>query len=731
MQEDTALVKQTRWIVLAWLLSCGFWLHAATPQIPGRPPGLPPTVLPDRPLLGPRTENPTAQEDRLPVFRTSVEFVEVTVIATDREGHFVGDLQPDDFELLDEGKSQQIRAFTKIDIPLPAPSLFRQAGASHPDVVLPDDVATSALDPDTRLFVLVLDDLQVTSGNTLRVRQAARQFVERYTSPADLVSVVLPSGRKDLLLGFTRDRASVFTVIDTFMGQKLRSATYERYLDERLGGGSALREGRDPSDAERAYRARVSMATLADTTQALAELRGRRKSILYFSEGIDYNVADIMGSVQRFASEVTRSIASTLSAATRANVTVYAIDPRGLATVDDDATEMPIYKERQITSLTEPGRDGELRQSTTNLRDLAETTGGFALTDQNEFESAFERIAQENSSYYILGFQPSGHATAGAFRRLQVRVKRPGITVNARRGYLVGRDRPGTPPPVEVPNLSAALVPLLSRALPDPGLAIRLQAIPFKGTASRTRVHLVVEVDGRDLAFVREKSRFAETLELATLTVDADGQADNGRRVTLALKLTPEELAGAKAMGVRWQSALDLAPGRYQVRAAAHSVTNARRGLAIAEIDVPDFSTGRAALSGIALSSLPTVLAITSGEPPPFTHGTAPPGAARQFVVGDRITAAFHVYPGSRTVDVLRVTAQIDTVGQDARPTPLATTRRVAVIPPLDREEMAFDFDTSALAPGHYVLHVRASADGNGVVALRSVPFAVVPPPPR
>ena len=77
------------------------------------------------------------------------------------------------------------------------------------------------------------------------------------------------------------------------------------------------------------------------------------------------------------------------------------------------------------------------------------------------------------------------------------------------------------------------------------------------------------------------------------------------------------------------------------------------------------------------------------------------------------------------------MTAQIDTVGQDAHATPLAATRRVAVIPPLDREEMAFDFDTSALVPGQYLLHVRASADDNGVVAVRSVPFAVVPPPPR
>lgn len=714
-------MKRTLWIYGICLLAFAFCPASASPQPPfGRPPGLPSTI-PDRPLLGQPSDRASEGDASRPVFRTRVEFVEVPVIATDRQGNVAGDLECDDFLLLDEGKPQSIRAFAKIDIPLSAPA----RGAVVPIVggaTSPDDVTTSTLGAQTRLYVLVLDDLHVSSEHTVRVRLAARQFVEHFTSPADLLAVVMPGARKDLLLGFTSDRQSVLAAIDSFAGQKLRSATYERYLDKRPGGGAALREGRDPSDAERAYRARVSMATLADTTRMLAVLRGRRKSILYFSEGIDYNVADIMGRIQRYASEVTRSMVSAVSAATRGNVTVYAIDPRGLAPAGDEATEMPLYEERQVTDLAEPGRRGEFLQSITNLRDLAESTGGFAATDQNEFGAAFERIERENSCYYVLGFEPSGSIRSGTYRRLHVQVKRPGILVNARRGYLVGHEQPAPPP--RVANVSPSLLPLLGQPLPDSGLGIRLQAIPFKGLASKTTVHLVVEVEGRDLLFPPSGSRFAETIELAILTVDSHGHAGNGRQTKLALKLTREELERARATGVRWLAALDLAPGRYQVRAAANAVASARRGLAIAEIDVPDYAGAGPALSGIALTSLPAVLAITSGSAPPLARLGAPPSAARQFVIGDRITSAFHVYAGRAANESLTIVAQVEAVGHDVASLPRMTTSAAAVSEPDRGQEIAFEFDTALLPPGRYVLRVSVQAvSSHDVDASRTVPF--------
>ena len=226
-----------------WAIASGLTLSGDAAQIfqpGGRAPGMPPqpTTRPPMTAAPPETERPPQP----PTFRTTVELVELTVVATRKDGQFAADLTAADFQIFDEGTLQTISAFTKVDIPLPelarpgAPATAAPtagvAGAVGVTALPADDVATSSLNPDARLFVLVLDDLHVSAERTRRVRLSARQFVERYTSPADLVAVVTPSGRKDMLLGFTRDRARVLAVIDQFQGQKLRSATYERDVDK-------------------------------------------------------------------------------------------------------------------------------------------------------------------------------------------------------------------------------------------------------------------------------------------------------------------------------------------------------------------------------------------------------------------------------------------------------------------------------------------------------------------
>jgi VWFA-related protein len=731
--------------VTVWVIVSGLTVPGdAAAQIfqPGRPPGMPPQ--PTRPPMTtapPETERPA--QPTQPTFRTAVELVELTVVATGKDGQFAGDLTAGDFQIFDEGTPQTISAFAKVDIPLPPEAAPTGAGASAAPaagaigarVLPPEDVATSTLNPDARLFVLVLDDLHVGSERTQRVRASARQFVERHTSPADLVAIVTPSGRKDMLLGFSRDRARLLAVIDQFHGQKLRSATYERDVDKRQGGGSALRDGRDPSDGERAYRARVSMATLADVATMLAGTQGRRKSLIYFSEGIDYNVADVMGTVQRYASEVTHTIEHALSTAIRTNVALYAIDPRGLTTTESDAVEMPIYSEQPVVDLAEPGRTGELGQSIRGLRDLAEPTGGFAATDTNNLDAAFARIVRENSAYYVIGFQPSKRASGGTFRKIDVRVTKPGVTIATRRGYLVPRRAAPAPAPAAAAapeNTSAAtaglspeLAPLLASALPMSGLPIRVQAIPFKGAGPATSLHLVIEIVGGDLTFASKDSHFTEQLDLAMLTIDANGRAANGAQTSLALKLTPEELARVKTTGLRWQAALDLTPGHYQVRIAARALGSARRGLAIAEIDVPDLATPEVGMSGIALTSLPSVLAITSGRKPPFVSLTSPPTAAREFVTGDRITVAAQIYAKMAHEDGLRVTARVEPVPDADRAKPLEATRRIAAAAG-SREEVPFAFGTDSTPPGQYLLTIRVHRPDGTTLAERRVAYTIV-----
>jgi VWFA-related protein len=83
----------------------------------------------------------------------------------------------------------------------------------------------------------------------------------------------------------------------------------------------------------------------------------------------------------------------------------------------------------------------ELMLSQGSLRELAEQTGGVASVNTNSLTNTFTRIVEANSRYYVLGYYPPTHARDGRFHKIEVKTKRPGLRVAARRGYGSPRGR--------------------------------------------------------------------------------------------------------------------------------------------------------------------------------------------------------------------------------------------------------------------------------------------------
>jgi len=241
-----------------------------------------------------------AQAPQPPVFPSGVGLVEVPVIVCDPQGRFVPDLTPADFEISERGIPQTITVFDRISIPIPP------AGPPAPAPSTPADVSTNERLADGRIFVLVLDALHVSPASIVAVRRGARQFIEEHVGPADLAAVLSPGAVEAASQDFTSDKARLAAAIDRFSGTKLRSATLELEEERQAAAVSRvmLHGGKDPSDAERAYRARSLSSVLEDLAGHLARVERRRKALLLFSEGIDYNIADVMGVVQRYGSSV-------------------------------------------------------------------------------------------------------------------------------------------------------------------------------------------------------------------------------------------------------------------------------------------------------------------------------------------------------------------------------------------------------------------------------------------
>ncbi|MDQ3346876.1 MAG: VWA domain-containing protein, partial [Acidobacteriota bacterium] len=545
-------------------------------------------------------------------FKVEVNYVEIDAVVTDSQGRPVTDLKKDEFQVSEGGTAQSITAFSRVDVPIERadPPLFRRT-VVKPDVQSNRDAFTG------RVFLLVLDDLQTDFRRTSRVQAAARHFIRRYMGANDMVAVMTTGGTAAAAQEFTSSQTRLIAAIDRFMGRKSMSGMVEM---------------------ERAMNARNTYETLRGIADFLGPVRGRRKAILWFGEGVEY---DIIGA--RDSDAVRNAMQSAITAATRANVTIYGIDPRGVGAGLDEAIELTPGPDENnpMGSVFDAVRRGQ-----DSLRSVSDSTGGFAAVNRNDLNDVFTRIIQENSSYYVLGYYPASDRRDGRFRAVDVRVTRPGLTVRARKGYVAPA---GKPPSPGRDGLDASIPGEIRAALASPiptrDLPLAMFAAPFAGVRPKASVALVLEIDGARLPFVEKDGLFTEDLEIHVLAIDAAGKVRAGGRDTVPMRLRGPNRDAVVNHGLRITRRLDLAPGRYQIHVAVREANRGALGTVRQDLDVPDFGKGALHMSGLALTSTAVDLMPTANPDPGFKAVLPSPATAtREFARGDTLALFSEIY---------------------------------------------------------------------------------------
>jgi VWFA-related protein len=553
------------------------------------------------------------------------------------------------------------------------------------------------------------------------VKRAATEFVERYMADNDLAAVISTSGTRQATQEFTDNKRLLLQAIDGFIGQKLRSETQER-LDEysRLraiprGPDDRISRIDDPLDMQRGYDARVTLETLGNLSEWVGGIRGRRKAIVFLSEGIDYNVYDF---TKREASTIQEKMQEVIAKATRSNVSIYAVDPRGLTTLGDEMIEVEGgFPEDPLLNLNTRSFDNSLRLAHDNLRSLSEETGGFAAVDTNDFNDAFSRVVKESSNYYVLGYYPTNSKRDGRFRKIDVRVNRPGVEVRSRRGYTAPRGKaPEKPKPEGDTETSEEVREALDSPLPLPALTLRMFAAPFKGPDDDSTVAVTVEVDGADFQFTKKDGKLMSDLEVSTIAIDAAGKIQDGDRNMVNFALRPENLAVFGQTGVRLATRLDVPPGRYQLRVAGRESEGGRVGSVTYDLTVPDFTKEPLMMSGITVASA-SGRRLSTVKPDEVLQAVmpAPPVAERDFPQGDELAVYAEIYDNDvktpHVVDIVTtVTSEADREvfkTSEARDSSELQGRRggygtLSRIPLRD------------LAPGPYLLTIEAKSRASG-----------------
>ena len=682
------------------------------------------------------------QQDPTASFRGGVDFVSVDVTVTDQQGRPVRDLGLADFEVFEDGRRQKVSSFSLVQIPIVLGVATAKSGGTER---VEPDVRSNERDAGGRVYVLLLDDLHVSVLRSGLVKTVARQFVERHLGPHDVAAVLHTSGRADASQEFTSNPRLLLGAIDKFAGRKLRSAVLEKldvYMqrnpDESTRADMRMERIEDPLSVSRADQARSMLATLSGLGDMLSGSPGQRKAVVLFSEGLDYELqmsaaqtrSGLTTQTNTEAPTLRRELEQVIRASARANVSVYGVDPRGLAATGEDLIEVTSLPQNPLLGLTTTAFVDEVKAAQDSLRALSEETGGFASVSSNDFGGAFDRLVADNSMYYLLGYHSSDPKQDGRFRKIEVRVNRPSIRVRARSGYTAA-----PPKRIESRILTEALEPspilreALNGPLPVAGLPLRVFAAPFRGDRGGT-VLVGVEIDAKQFKFEQKDGLFVDTLEVAIVALDDRVKFKAGDRHRIDLRLKPATHTAVVTEGLRLLFRLSLPPGRFQVRAAANESGSGAVGSVFSDVEVPDFDRTQLSLSGLVLTTA-RAAALPTARPEAALQKVlpSPPTTSRTFRSGETITAFFEVYgPAVSRSDVDVVTTVRGADGS----TRFKSEAKRSGSSADDVRGLTVPIVLSEMPAGMYTLRVEArqrSAPDRS--AIREIPFGISGPDGR
>ncbi|MGH9410490.1 MAG: VWA domain-containing protein [Vicinamibacterales bacterium] len=680
-------------------------------------------------------------QQRPPVFRSASDLVEVDAVVIDKSGGVVRGLTRDDFVVTDNGVPQTIAQFSFVD--LPAPQAVPAAAQA------PSDVVTNQQPADGRLYAIVLDAFHVDPIRSTVVRKLAKQFVETEMGPNDMAAVV-QLGPTSLNQPFTSDKALLISAIEQFIGRKPESATLSIMRDAMLRPQAPGAPAEDTESGTRAADARILLESIAQVCQRLGTVQGHRRSVIIFGEGIDYDTSDVIGADPRpgmagylksfdpakHAGEVLSAESDMLEAARRADVALYTVDPRGNTMGDEEVMQVSGSPTPQTAV---PGtsfvREAQRAQGT--LRTFASETGGFSVVGTNDYKTGFSRIAQANSSYYVLAYQPPVAGSLGAYHKIEVSVKARDVDVVARKGYFTvapvpAAAAPAAPtaapaaakaPPANAP--SDRMRALLASQLPVSGLGLRVTGGAVRPDGDKVLTTLVMEMDTRGVHFDVSNGQLSDNIEMAFAATDAAGKIYASSRSVGDLRV-PVAQRSAVANGLRYVAEFALPPGRYQIRAAACESAGGTGGSAILDVDTSDMARAALSLGETLITAGPDQAMPTTGSFQ-LLHAflPGPPTAAREFTSRDTVVAftdATDKGGGSGRDDELTTSVR-DATGHEVFRNQTAHDR-VDLSPKKNGFGYVSRVPLSAFARGQYVLTIEVRTPG-GKTASRQLPFEV------
>jgi VWFA-related protein len=603
------------------------------------------------------------QQTASPQFRAGTELVAVDFQVIDEAGRPVTDLKPGELTLKVDGRARDIRALQFVKV----------AGTSTespgPITSLPLPFATNDAVSPGRIIIIVIDHEQLRPGEGKAAIEAAGRLVDRLSAADRVGLVTLPNGRVEVDLTTNHER--VRKALATIVGRAPRSSSIwnislseaiavdrERLDSDKPATNELIgRECHGPGDSscitnvvteamrlarEIDFRSRSSLQALDDFLNGVSHVEGPKTIVLLSGAFVRASVND---------TPLDLDVVAKAAAAARAQF--YVVQPH--------ESMMDTQNRNSVATLT---KDEELRRE--GLEDLAGVTGGVLLRLSGLGDTAFTRIADEVSAYYLLGFEPRSQERDGKRHKIELATKRPKVLIRARPGFIIDElDRFAEPlgPPAMLRDFAV-----------HRDLQLRAAAFPFRNT-DKERIKVVVALEPADPATTLTSAAFA--------MINVNGQIvaewnEEGAGVVLRPLVT----------------AAVVPPGDYRLRAAAVDSTG-RRGA----VDY-EFTAALSSADPLKLGTLMAGIADRGNFRPRLQFAATNTG----------VTGYVEIYgtppPGGTIAATLELSIAPD------GPALASGTANVLMSSDADRLVATGEIPLAAVTPGDYVLRAIVKLDG-------------------
>lgn len=415
--------------------------------------------VPWRYLAAQQTEDPQAPPFKIEV---KVNKVLVPVVVRDAQGRAVGNLKKEDFQVFDRNKAQTISAFavqtrgttqTRTENGKPSQSGTESANLSP---TIPNASKPSPTGPE-RFTAFLIDDLHLSTSELGQVQRLGMKMLAGSLTDSDMAAVVSISGINS---GLTRDRAKLEETMMKLKSQRLYRHEGRQCPDVDYYSADLIENKRDGAALEAAVQQTLACANLdPKMMRNVAENMVRSAAANTVATG-DQDVRVTLAAIQEFVRKMSnlpgqRTLilvspgfltltpeamtwkTEILDLAARSNVTISALDVRGLYTTEIGADERgPDSAAAMQTGNESQSHRASMAQNEDVMEELADGSGGKYFHNSNDLEKGFQDLATVADYVYVLELSLEHVKSDGMYHPLKVRVNREGLQVHARRGYF-------------------------------------------------------------------------------------------------------------------------------------------------------------------------------------------------------------------------------------------------------------------------------------------------------